>query len=277
MGAASITLLDVLDRVPGLIKSLPTSQWGQVMLTCTRCYEAVHRVVTEIKCTEAFISTDFDRHWGADVEAYLSTKLIHTHITQLVRRKLSKLVLIGGNIDMGVISKMIDAKWPGLTLLVLSNIGLNVECLRQLHLARWSELRWVDLSGNSWQHQAKLAAAGLVQAKWPYLKGLNLRYCGLNDHAVLLLAGAYWPLLEFLDIAGGYYSASGLLHLVHSGWPYMTRLHCGLVSRSSGVSAVVLMDALLTHKWCLSSLTLCSSELDAAVQKQLLEGTWPRA
>ncbi len=172
---------------------------------------------------------------------------------------------------------MIEAKWPGLTVLVLSNTGLDAECLRPLHLASWSELRWVDLSGNNLQHEGSVATAGLVQAKWPYLKGLNLRNCGLSDQAITELVGGYWPLLEFLDIAGGYYSACGLLHLVHSGWPYMARLHCGLVSRSCGVSAVVLMDALLTHKWSLSSLELSSSELDAAVQKQLLEGTWPRA
>lgn len=272
-----MTLLDVLDRVPGLIKSLPTAQWGQVMLTCSKCYEAVQHVVTEIKSTEAFIAKDFDRCWGADVDAHVSTELVQSHIPQLVKRELTKLVLMGGNIDLAVIFKMIDAKWPGLTILVLSNTGLDAECLRPLHLASWSQLRWVDLSGNSLQHQERVAATGLVQAEWPHLKGLNLRNCGLNDQAVVLLVGAYWPLLEFLDIAGGYYSASGLLHLVHAGWPYMTRLHCGLVSRSSGISAVVLMDALLTHKWSLSSLEHCSSELDAAVQKQLLQGTWPRA
>ena len=275
MGVASITLLDVLDSVPGM--SLPTSQWGQVMLTCTRCYKAVQGAVTEIQCTQAFISRDYDKYWDADADAYLSTELIDIDLSQLVKRQVSKLVVMGGNIDLGVILKMIDAKWPGMTLLVLSNVGLNAVCVHQLHLARWSELRWVDLSGNTWQQQAKSVAEGLVQAKWPYLKGLNLRDCGLNDHAVLLLAGANWALLEFLDIAGGHYSASGLLCLVHSGWPYITRLHCGLVSRQCGVSAVALMDALLTHKWDLSSLELCSRELDPAAQKQLLEGTWPRA
>lgn len=77
--------------------------------------------------------------------------------------------MVGGDIDLGVILKMVDAKWPGMTLLVLSNVGLNAVCARQLHLARWTELRWMDLSGNSWQQQAKSVAESLVQAKWPYL------------------------------------------------------------------------------------------------------------
>ncbi|KAA6425047.1 MAG: hypothetical protein FRX49_05221 [Trebouxia sp. A1-2] len=249
-----MTLLDVLDIVPGLIKSLPREQWGQVMLTCSKCLKAVRHVVTEVESTKACIARDFGSHWGADGDAHVSAKLVQNHLPQLIKRKLTTVVLMGGSINLASIFKMIDAKWCGLTVLVLSNTRLGAECLHPLHQASWSELRWVDLSGNNWQPEESVAAAGLVQAKWPHLKGLNLRNCGLSDQAVLLLVGAYWPLLEFLDIGGGYYLASGLLHLV-----------------------VALMDALLTHKWSLTSLELCSTELDAAVQKQLLEGTWPRA
>ncbi len=272
-----MTLLDVLDIIPGVIKSLPRNQWGKVMLTCSKCCQAVQRVVTEIQSTKACITRDFDSHWGADGDAHVSTKLVQNHLPQLIKRNLTKLVLTGGKIDLASIFKMIEAKWPDLTVLVLSNTGLDAECLRPLYLARWSQLTWVDLSGNSFQSQERVAATAFVQAAWPRLKGLNLRNCGLNDQAILKLVGAYWPLLEFLDIAGGCYSARGLLNLVHAGWPHMTRLHCGLVSRPSNVSAVVLMDALLTNKWYLSSLELCSRELDVFVQKQLLEGTWPRA
>ncbi|DBA81781.1 TPA: hypothetical protein ACH3X1_007511 [Trebouxia sp. C0004] len=96
LDAASITLLEVLERVPGLIKSLPTTQWAQVMLTCSKSNIAVQKSVTEFKSTEAF-ARDWGRYWGA-VDAHLSTELVQSHIPRLVKRELNKLVLMGGNI-----------------------------------------------------------------------------------------------------------------------------------------------------------------------------------
>lgn len=87
----------------------------------------------------------------------------------------------------------------------LYSVGLTSAALQAFCALAWSQLRWLDLSGNKMD---VAAISYLGAAFWPHLKELDLSCTALSDKAFLLLChfsstdNSSWPALTHLYVSG---------------------------------------------------------------------------
>lgn len=218
---AGVCLFDILHEVPMLLELLPSKSLAALLAVSrqqrTQIYEHVrHITVPDQEHIQTLVRGAWLRlvvwHVGGlmgciGVWRYSLPNASDAAVSLLAkgfrRSELGELQLDRGSISAAGIAQLHHAF--ALRSCSLYSVGLSSAALQAFCALAWSQLRWLDLSGNKMD---SAAISHLGDAFWPHLKELDLSCTALSDKALSLLChfsstdNSSWPALTHLYASG---------------------------------------------------------------------------
>ena len=146
---------------------------------------------------------------------------------------------------------------------------ISTAVLGALAAVRFSQLRWLDLSGN--RARSGSLDAGMqhfARGNWPLLAVLDLGACGLTGKGAAHLGGAAWPRLREIDLRDNALGPDGVAWV--AAFP---RLHT-LILSGCGIGDGGIAALVATGARCIKRLDLTRNEITKAGLIVMARATW---
>ena len=264
---ASLTLLDILQEVPTLLRLL-TPETQKALSAASRSFRQLFiaqvQVVT-VNCEED-LALMHQNNWPLLSMVILHKRLCLTLPSMYKYTRLAGSVRILARAGSQLQCAIVFMLRPRQTLDSAWEITAAQQLAQQLMTAEWRELSSLTLTAVKPHALVTAIISQLSKGSWPSLRSLVLVSCRLSAQDCLLLSQGNWQALCSLELGSTCLDAECMAWLAKADWPVLERV---CLSNNANLDAVGIAH-LCTANWpLLRSLDLSGVPVSAAMAAEL--------